>query len=106
MSKGFKEKSAVYRAVAKNRRAMRLRGMARFEVRGLVRDKELIRALATRLAAEDEAAQRLRDQLGQKLAPAHGAKGGVWRWLRSSPLVGVDWYIERPFDPGRKIDLG
>jgi hypothetical protein len=29
----------------------------------------------------------------------------IVEWLRSSPLVGVDWYAGRPFDPGRKIDL-
>ena len=103
---GFREKSAPYRAVVKNRKALRARGMERFEVRGLARDKGLIRALASRLASEGPAAQRLREEILQKVAPQQGEKGGVWRWLRSSPLVGVDWYVERPFDPGRKIDLG
>jgi len=105
MPKGFRERSAQYRAVVKNRRAMRARGMSRFEVRGRSRDKALIKALAKRLAANDAEAQALREELQLRLAPRKGERGSVWHWLRSSPLVGVDWYIERPFDPGRKIDL-
>jgi hypothetical protein len=105
MPKGFREKSAQYRAVVKNRRSLRARGLARFEVRGLDSDKALVRDLAKRLSAGDELAQALRDELIRKLAPQKGEPGSVWRWLRSSPLVGVDWYIERPYDPGRKIDI-
>ena len=105
MAKGFREKSARYRAVVKNRRGLRARGMSRFEVRGLDSDKTLLRDLAKRLAADDPAAQQLRLELGQKLAPPDNERGGIWRWLRASPLVGVDWYIEREFTTGRKIDL-
>jgi len=105
MPKGFRERSAQYRAVVKNRRAMRARGMSRFEVRGLNRDKPLIRNLAKRLAYDDDAAKKLRCALEQELAPRPKARRSIVEWLRSSPLVGVDWYIERPFDAGRKIDL-
>ena len=45
MRKGFSEKSAQYRAVVKDRKVLRERGMSRFEVRALERDKQLIRDL-------------------------------------------------------------
>jgi len=104
MAKGFREKSAKYRAVVKNRRALRARGMSRYEVRGLASDKDLLRAIAKQLANNDSIAQQLRSELVQKVAPNQEPRN-VWEWLRSSPLVGVDWYIEREFEPGRKIDL-
>lgn len=104
MAKGFREKSASYRAVVKNRRAMRARGLGRFEVRGLESDKALIRRIAKKLAENDAAAKTLREELSGKLAPPPKIKN-IWEWLRSSPLVGVDWYIEREFEPGRDIDL-
>ena len=105
MKKGFREKSAQYRAVSKSRRAMLARGLGRYEVRGLESDKVLVRDLAKKLAVNDAGSQELRNELLKRLAPGKSERGGVWRWLRSSPLVGVDWYTERPFDPGRKIDL-
>lgn len=105
MVKGFREKAARYRAVVKNRRAMRARGMERFEVRALASDKPLIRGLAKKLALDDEGAKKLRATLGEELAPRPRTGREIYEWLRASPLVGVDWYIERPFEPGRKIDL-
>jgi len=104
VTKGFREKSAQYRAVVKNRKQMRSRGISRFEVRGLEHDKALIRAVAKRLAAGDDAARKLRTTLAQEAAAATKPVNIV-EWLRSSPLVGIDWYIEREFNPGRKIDL-
>ena len=105
MTKGFREKSAQYRAVVKNRRAMRERGLGRFEVRALDRDKELLRDLAKRLSADDAEAKALRSELSRKLAPQSEERGGVWRWLRSSPLVGSGINLEREVTYGRKIDL-
>ena len=54
------------RAVANNRRRLKDRGMARFEVRGLEADKELVRKLGKRLAADDADAQRLRAEMAQR----------------------------------------
>jgi hypothetical protein len=51
---------AQRRAVENHRKRMRLNGLDRFEVRGLVRDKALLRALAQRLARGDPASGRLR----------------------------------------------
>jgi len=105
MPKGFREKSAQYRAVMKNRRTMRARGLARYEVRGAEKDRDLIRALAKTLANDDDTAKKVRSAIEQALT-AQGMTGrDIVEWLRASPLVGVDWYAGRPFDPGRKIDL-
>jgi len=105
MAKGFREKSAQYRAVVKNRKRMRARGLARFEVRGLDGDKALIRELAKKLSADNDAARNLRSTLARELAAGKVGYKNLAEWLRASPLVGVDWYVERPFEPGRKIDL-
>jgi hypothetical protein len=105
MTKGFREKSAQYRAVAKNRRAMRARGIERYEVRGLASDKALIRELAKRLTTDDAVARELRDDIVRKCAPQQAEKGGVWRWLRASPLVGSGINLEREQVVLRKIDL-
>jgi hypothetical protein len=51
---------AQRRAVEANRRRMRLKGLDRFEVRGLTRDKALLRAIAKRLARGDPASGKLR----------------------------------------------
>jgi len=79
--------------------------MSRFEVRGLERDKSLLKDLAKRLAVDDKAAKALRSDLNQRLEPPSDERGSVWQWLRSSPLVGFDWFIEREFSTGRKVDL-
>jgi hypothetical protein len=105
MPKGFRERSAPYRAVVKNRRAMRARGMSRYEVRGLERDKALVRALAKRLAADDAAAKALRTALEQATAGEAAGSRSIVDWLRASPLVGVDWYAGRSFEAGRKVVL-
>ena len=102
--KGFREKSAQYRAVVKNRKQMRARGLSRFEVRGLETDKALIRSIAKALADDNSTAKTLRAKLAQEVV-ATKKPVNIVAWLRSSPLVGIDWYIEREFDPGRKIDL-
>jgi hypothetical protein len=64
--------------------------MSRYEVRGLSRDKELVRHVARRLAAGDAAAKRLRKELTDKAVPAASSGGNILAALRRSPLVGVD----------------
>ncbi len=105
MAKGFREKSAQYRAVVKNRRTMRGRGLARYEVRGPAKDRELVRAVAKILAGGDEAAKALRALLELETAPPPMTGKQIVEWLRASPLADFDWYTKRSFDPGRKIDL-
>lgn len=98
-------KTAQHRAVENDRRRMKARGMARYEVRGLVADKALLRNLADRLAKGDTQAQTLREEMHRHLTPDSAPPGATWNWLRASPLVDVDWYPEREFVAGRDVDL-
>lgn len=78
--------------------------MTRFEVRGLERDRELIRDVAKRLAVGDDSAQRLRAELS-KATPEDQERGGFVRWIRASPLVGSGIKLRRDKVRLRKIDL-
>jgi hypothetical protein len=97
--------AAQAQALKNYRRRLAKRGMARFEVLGLATDRELVRAFARRLAEESPAAEQMRAAVREKVTEEPDAKGGIWTWLRNSPLVGADLNLERPFTPGRKIDL-
>lgn len=79
--------------------------MARFEVVGLAADRDLVRALAKRLAENDPEAAEIRASVGSKIAPDASKKGGIYAALRRSPLVGADLNLNRPFVKPRKIDL-
>jgi hypothetical protein len=96
-------KPSQRRRVANHRR--REQNMSRYEVRGLKRDKELVRHVARRLAAGDAAANRLRKELTEKTKEPEASGASLVAALRRSPLVGVDWEIERPIEYGREIDL-
>jgi hypothetical protein len=82
----------------------RQRGMARFEVRGLDEDRDLIRSLARRLAGGAEAA-RIRAAISQTVAAQPTRKGGILEALRRSPLVGADLDLKRSHEQGRKVAL-
>jgi hypothetical protein len=97
--------AAQAQALKNYRKRLTRRGMARFEVLGLATDRELVRAFARRLAEETLAAEQMRAEIRENVAEEPGAKGGIWTWLRNSPLVGADLNLTRPFTPGRKIDL-
>ena len=84
---------------------MGARGLARYEVRGLAKDRELVRSLAKKLASDSEAANTLRAMLEREMAATPKTGREIVEWLRASPLAEIDWYTKRPFDPGRKIDL-
>jgi hypothetical protein len=72
------------------------RDISRYEVRGLERDKALVRRLAARLAASDTGAQSLRADLASKLAtPPPQSRGGIYSALRRSPMVGADLDLNR-----------
>ena len=98
--------SDASRIAVKNHRArLEARGVARFEVQGLDRDRELIRRLARRLAEGGPEAQQLRREVERSIGGEPPKTGGILAALRRSPLVGVDLALERPFDPGREVDL-
>ena len=88
-----------------NHRRRRVQDMTRYEVRGLKRDKELLRHVARKLAAGDAAAKQLRKELTKKTKRPGASSVSLVETLRRSPLVGGDWEIERPIEYGREIDL-
>jgi hypothetical protein len=97
--------SSQARAVQNYRKRLSKRGLTRFEVLGLESDRELVRALAKRLAENDQAAAEIRASVQSKIVPDTSEKGGILRWLRNSPLMGVDLNLTRERVPPREIDL-
>lgn len=97
--------SSQARAVENYRKRMSNRGMVRFEVLGLKKDRELVRVFARRLAEKTPEAAEIRATVREKVAPEFRTKGGIYAALRRSPLVGADLNLKRPFLKGRKVDL-
>lgn len=93
------------RALRAYRERLGARGMARFEVLGLDRDRDLIRSLARRLAKDDGAAAGLRAALAQVMAAEPPYEGGILASLRRSPLVGADLDPRRDVTNGRIVDV-
>jgi len=97
------------RAAANHRRRLTERGFARYEVRGLARDKELVREVARRLADDNADATRLRQEIARQIVSDASVKPrtgkDIWDALRRSPLVGLDLDIERELTTGRDIEL-
>jgi len=93
------------RAVANHRRRLAERGISRYEVRGLTKDKELVRKLAKRLAADDADAVRLRTEMLKQVSDGPPGRGGIWAALRRSPAVGADLDLTREIVPERDVDL-
>jgi hypothetical protein len=97
--------TAQKRALQNYRTRLAKRGMARFEVLGLDSDRDLIRALAKRLAEDDAEAVQLRKAVSQTVAGEHPSKGGIVAALRRSPMVGADLDLTRSRKAGRKVEL-
>lgn len=97
--------TAQKRALRDYRTRLAKRGMARFEVLGLDSDRDLIRALAKRLAEDDTEAVRLRKAVSQTITGEPPSKGGILAALRRSPLVGADVDLTRSREAGRKVEL-
>lgn len=93
------------RALNNYRKRLKQRGMARFEVLGLDADRDLIRALARRLADNGPDSARIRATIRRTVSGEPPNKGGVLNALRRSPLVGADLNLTRPLKTGRKVDL-
>jgi hypothetical protein len=92
-------------AIANHRRRLAERGISRYEVRGLPRDKELVRKFAIRLATDDAHAARLRAEIAKEVSVDQPRIGGLLAALRASPLVGADLDLEREEVPPREVDL-
>ena len=81
------------------------RAIARFQVLGRDADRELIRSVAKVLSEDGPEADRLRVAVNEGLGGGSSKRGGILAALRRSPMVGADLMLDRPFDPGRKVDL-
>jgi hypothetical protein len=95
--------SAQARAVDNYRKRLSRRGMARFEVLALEKDRDLVRSLARRLTENSLEAEELRATVREKIAPDTRKKGGIYEALRRWPIA--DLNLKRPFVKPRKIDL-
>lgn len=93
------------RAIKKHRARLNKRGLARFEVLGLNADRNLIRALARRLAENGPDAPQLRAVVAKTVAGEPRKKGGVLAALRNSPLAGIELDLSRSREKGRKVEL-
>ena len=98
-------KSSQQRAIENFRSRLAEKGMARFEVTGRSSDRELVRALARRLAEDGPESDRLRAALRQTIRGEPPTKGGILRALMTSPLVGSELDLSRTREEGRKVDL-
>lgn len=96
---------AQKRALRNYRSRLSKRGMARFEVLGLEADRDLIRALARRLAEAGPDAVPMRATVNQLMASDAPKRGGILEALRRSPLAHADLNLKRPHIEGRKVDL-
>lgn len=52
-----------------------------------------------------EALRSLRRERAARDAGAPGQRGGIWRALRASPLVGADLDLSREQDGGREVEI-
>ncbi|MGO9009124.1 MAG: hypothetical protein ACLQPN_03405 [Bryobacteraceae bacterium] len=93
------------RALKNYRKRLSQRGVARFEVLGLAADRELIRSLARRLAANGADSAQIRATVSRTISGAQPKKGGVLSALRRSPLVGADLDFRRAVTANRRVDL-
>ncbi|MBX9588008.1 MAG: hypothetical protein K2X43_01805 [Hyphomonadaceae bacterium] len=93
------------RAIQSYRSRLSARGLARFEVLGRDADRELIRALARRLAEDSPDASKLRAAVKETIAGEPPKRGGILAALRRSPLVGADLDLTRPREEGRKVEF-
>ena len=93
------------KAIDNYRSRLSERGMARFEVIGRDNDRELIRAVARRLAEGGADADRLRAAVNQTISGEPPQKGGILRALLASPLIGSELDMTRPREQGRRVDI-
>jgi hypothetical protein len=97
--------SSQKRAIQNYRARLGERGLSRFDVLGRDADRDLIRALARRLAEDGPEASQLRAAVHRAITGEPPNKGGILAALRRSPMVGADLELTRPREEGRKVDL-
>ncbi len=97
--------AAQKRAVANYRSRLARRGIVRFELQALESDRELIRALARKLADEGPKARQLRQTVRRAMEGESGGTGGIVAALRRSPLVGADLDLGSAGRPRNALDM-
>ena len=97
--------AAQKRAIRNYRARLARRGLTRFEIMARESDRELIRALARRLAGEGPEAQKVRSAVKTAVSGKAPKPGNILTALRRSPMVGADLDLSRPREKGRKVDL-
>jgi hypothetical protein len=103
---GFAMSNAAQKRAIRNYRSRQAeRGIARFEVQALDADRELIRALARRLAEDSPEATQARTLVQQIVSGEPPHQGGILQALRRSPLVGADLDLDRAREEGRRVNL-
>jgi hypothetical protein len=98
-------KSSQQQAIAKFRSRLAMRGLVRFEVTGRDSDRELVRAVARRLAEDGPEADQLRAAVSKGVGTEPPKKGGILRALLASPLAGSELDLVRSREEGREADL-
>jgi len=97
--------TAQKRANQNYRARLTQRGFTRFEVMALESDRDLIKALARRLAEDGPETDEVRTAVKTVVAGEPPKLGGILAALRRSPLVGANLDLSRPREEGRKIEL-
>ena len=97
--------AAQKRAVRSYRSRQTQRGIARFEIQALDADRELLRALARRLAEDGPEAAKARAMLQEIVSGEPTHRGGILQALRRSPLVDADLDLVRAREEGRRVEL-
>ena len=82
-----------------------MRGLVRFQVTGRDSDRELVRAVARRLAEDGPEADQLRAAVSKGVGTEAPKKGGILRALLASPLAGSELDLVRSREEGREADL-
>jgi hypothetical protein len=97
--------SSQRRAIANFRNRLAKKGLVRFEVTGRDSDRDLVRAVARRLAEGGADSERLRAAVNRTIGREPAAKGAIVRALMASPLVGSELDLSRPREEGRKVNI-
>lgn len=98
-------KTPGQKAIQRHRERLSQAGMARFEVKAPVGDKDLIRRVAQALAQSDKA-DALRSQIETAINPVSDERrGGLVAALLRSPLVGADIDLSREPSKLRKVEF-
>jgi hypothetical protein len=97
-------RDAQKRAVETYRSRQAGRGIARFEIQAPDSDRELLRALARKLARNGAEATRLRQLVRQAVSGDGPTAGGILAALRRSPLAGAGLDLSRDREEARDTD--